>query len=765
MSHDFDNFEPVPDVDLPAFLIEKQDRQFAKRRSSVNGPMPRRHFLKLTGLAGGGLALAFALGGRPSASAAESSKESSADDFAPNGYIRIGSDGQITIAAKNPEVGQGVKTTLPMIIAEELDVAWESVTVVQSEIDRERYGRQAAGGSQSTPSSWNLLREAGGVARAMLVAAAAKDWGTTAEECETSEGFVINKSNGKRLSYAELASSAAELPVPDVKSITLKKKSEYKILGTFVSGVDNNAIVTGKPLFGYDQSLPGMLYAVYIKCPVFGEKAVSANLDEVKKLPGVETAFILDGVGNADSLVSGVAILAKTTYQAFQAQQALKVEWDNGTGGTDSWSGFQAQAKELSNSLGDSKNEKGDFGAATKAADKTVEAFYTYPFLAHANLEPQNCTAHFKDGKMEIWAPSQSPQGISGMISGLLKIDPSAIKVNQLRIGGGFGRRLMNDYVAEVCAIAHRVDAPVKLVWMREEDTAHDFYRVGGFHSFTGTLDKKGKWTGLNDHFISFGRENGKPARAGNLNGGQIQCPEIPNMRIAKTFLELDVPTSWWRAPSSCSLAWVFQSFVHEMATAADRDHLEFLLEQLGERRTIGKPNPRSFNTGRAIDVIKLAAKKGNWGEAMEAGRGRGLSFYFSHLGYFAEVVEVTVSKSKHVKIDRVTVAGDVGMLLNKSGGENQVEGSVIDAISALAGQEITFENGAVQQSNFHDYPLLRMSSQPKIEVHWLESNNSPSGLGEPAFPPLAAAVTNAIFDATGERIRTMPISKDGFSV
>ncbi len=765
MSTNFFNVDPVAGVDLPAHIVERQMKRRESDFSDAMAVMPRRRFLKLSGLACGGLVLGFRLGSELEAGESVGGVDAKDDVFAPNGFLRIGSDGNIVIAAKNPEVGQGVKTSLPMIVAEELDVPWDSVTVEQSEIDAERFGRQSAGGSQSTPRNWNLLREAGGVARAMLIAAAAKTWGIDAKGCSTDQGFVVNQASGEKLSYAQLASLASEMSVPDAKDLRLKSRGDYKILGTWVPGVDNHSIVTGAPLFGYDQQLPGTHYAVFVKCPSFGGVVKKANLDEVRELAGVVDAFVLEA---KKDLSAGVAILAKSTYEAFQAEKALRVEWNRKAASDYSWEKSREEAKRITESEAPVASELGDFSKAEESADKLVESYYEYPFLAHANLEPQNCTAWYRGGKMEIWAPSQNPQRISKSVGSLLKIDESSIVVNQLRIGGGFGRRLMNDYVFEACAIAHRVEYPVKLLWTRESDMAHDYYRVGGFHKMKGALDADGKWTGLRDRFVSFTPRDGdgrRPVRGGGMGADKLQCVAIPNIRLEQTLLPLAVPTGWWRAPGSCSLAWVFQSFVHEMAEAAGRDHLEFLLEQFGERRWLVEGKAGALNTGRAIDVIKLAGEKGDWGKSMPQGSGRGLSFYFSHLGYFAEVAEVTVDSRNHVTVDRVVVAGDVGMLLNKSGGENQVQGSVVDGLSALAGQEIGIENGAAQQSNFHDYPLLRMVSQPPIEIHWLETQFSPSGLGEPAFPPLAGAVCNGIYAATGKRIRRMPISKEGFSL
>lgn len=762
MKYDIYNYSLIPDVDMPAEFVEKIKDYETVEGGEPDSRLDRRRFMKLTGIAGGGLVLAFYLGGKPRAEAAHHGKKKAA---ALNAYVQIKPDGSVVIAAKNPEVGQGVKTFLPMIVAEELEVPWESVSVIQSEIDEERYGRQSAGGSQSTPRNWTPMREAGATARQMLVAAAAKEWGVGEASCKADQGYVIHTSSGKKLSYADLANAAAQLPIPDAKTLKFKDRKDFKLLGKFVPGVDNYALVTGQPLFGIDTQLPGMLNAVYVKCPSFYGKVKRANLDEVKNLPGVVDAFIIEGNSVDGELRPGVAILAKTTHQAFQAEKALQVSWDKGDASNESWGDFKEMAREVTSKPGPVSEETGNMEEAVTHADKVVESFYTYPFLSHANLEPQNCTAWYHDGKMEIHAPTQTPQAISGMVSRILNIKEDAIHITQLRGGGGFGRRLINDWVCEAAAIAHKVDAPVKLTWTREADMAHDFYRVGGFHNLKGTV-KNGKLTGLQDRTLVFTNQgDGRPVRGGNIRAANIQCPEIPNVRMETHEVPLTVPCGWWRAPTSCSVAWVFQSFIHEMAEAAGRDHVEFLLEQFGEPRWLGNQTARDFNTERAIGVVKDVAEKSDWGRRMNKGQGQGLSFYFSHLGYFAEVAEVTVDASNRVKVDKVHASCDCGILLNKSGGENQVEGSIVDAISTLAGQEITFEEGAVREQNFDDYPLLRMPSQPEIEIHWLTTEYDPTGLGEPAFPPAVAAVTNAIYQATGKRIRTMPISKEGFQI
>lgn len=766
MSESFYHYVPQADVDLPTAAIARQQ---AKTEASTPAllPLPRRQFLKLAGVVGGGLVLGFLLGA-PSRSEAAEPAASGDTPFQPNAFVQIRPDGRIILAAHSPEAGQGVKTTLPMLIAEELEVPWEAVTVEQSAISAERFGRQVAGGSGAVPDAWWRLRLAGATARVMLIAAAAQRWGVPVGECTAREAKVHHEGSGKSLTYGELASLAATLPVPDGSTIRLKERPDFRLLGKFVGGVDNRAIVTGQPLFGIDQRLPGLLYAVYVKCPRFRGKPREANLDEVKKLTGVVDAFIVEGKGGITQLQGGVAIVARSTHLAFQAERALRVVWDEADAATESTDAMLAQARELTDQPGERRNASGDFEQALEGAAKVVEAFYTYPFLSHATLEPQNCTAWLHDGKLELWVPSQAPQGIAGFAAGIAGVSPNQVVLHQLRIGGGFGRRLENDYAFEVAAIAKRIDAPVKLCATRESDLQHDYYRVGGAHRFTGGLDAQGKLVALRDRTVTYTnpeREGNRSVNGGAVHPSNLQCPEIPNVVVEEALVPLKVPTGWWRAPGSCSLAWVFQSFIHELATAAGRDHRDFLLEQLGEPRWLGDKSMYQLNTERAIAVIRLATEKADWGTPLGPRQGRGLAFYFSHLGYFAEVAEVTVSERKEVRISRVVVAGDVGMLLNRSGGENQVQGSVIDAISVLAGQEIQLENGAVRQGNFDAYPLLRIGAQPKIEIHWRTSEHSPTGLGEPAFPPLAPAVTNAIFAATGERIRTMPITKAGFRI
>ena len=729
-----------------------------ERERIADGPLSitkldRRQFMKLTGLVGGGLMLSFTL---PRAAAASGPLQ-------PNGYVRIDADG-ITLLAKNPEVGQGVKTSLPMIVAEELDAAWDDVTVVQSPIDSSVYGMQFAGGSMSIPMNWATLRQAGATARAMLVGAAAKQLGVPAEELSTMDSHVIHEASGRKLKYTALAADAADMPVPDAASLKLKSTGDFRLLGKRITGVDNEALVRGEPLFGIDASVPGMKYAVYQKCPAIGGKAKSANLDEIKAMPGVHDAFILDGNDNAMDLLPGVAIVADSTWAAIRAKRVLTVEWDETEASKDSWNAAVAEAERLRSEAGERVVDQGDVDAAFEAAAERVSGFYTYHFVSHAQLEPQNTTASFADGALEIWSPTQTPDWGMDAVARVVGIDKSKITLHQMRCGGGFGRRLYNDFMCEAAAITQRAGVPVKLQWTREDDMAYDLYRAGGFHQLEGSVDAEGKVTGWRDHFITFAND-GRPVSGGALGQGVFPNGLVENVRFEQTPLDWKNRCAAWRAPGANVFGFVVQSFLHELAAAAGRDHLEVLLEVFGEPRWLVPDNPQTLNTERAANVVKLAAEKAGWGRDMPDGRALGLAFYFSHMGHIAEVADVSVSDDKKVKVHKVTVAADVGPIVNLSGAENQMQGSVVDGLSTMMGLSVTFENGRVQQSNFDKYPLLRMAATPKVDVHFVDSDFSPTGLGEPALPPLAPAVCNAIYAATGHRIRTLPISEEGYSV
>ena len=716
--------------------------------------LDRRQFLKVTGLLGGGLMLSFAT---PRASA-------SGAVLRPNGYLRIDADG-ITLYAKNPEIGQGVKTSLPMIVAEELDAAWDDVEVVQSPIDEATYGRQFAGGSRSIPENWEPLRQAGATARAMLVGAAAVRLGVPPAELATRDSHVIHARSGHRIRYAELAAAAAAMPVPAADTLPLKSPDQFRLLGSRITGVDNEALVRGEPLFGIDQSVPGMKYAVYQKCPAQGGRIKSFNRREINKLTSVLDVFSLPGNDNLRELMPGVAIVADSTWAAIAAKRRLKIEWDENGAAQDSWSDARAQAERLRQGRGATEVvHHGDVDHALASGTRRLDAFYSYHFASHAQLEPQNCTACFRDGAIELWAPTQTPGSGIQAVANTLGISAAKVTVHQTRCGGGFGRRLYNDFMCEAAAISARIGAPVKLQWTREDDMSHDLFRAGGFHQLEGAIDGEGRISGWRDHFITFADTN-RPVSGGNLSANVFPAGLIENVRIEQTALDWRTRCGAWRAPGSNVFGFVVQSFIHELATAAGRDHLEVLLEVLGESRWLEPGNVRALHTGRAAGVIKLAAAKAGWGRTMPAGRGLGLAFYFSHAGHIAEVADVSVDAARKIKVNRVTVAADVGPIVNLSGAENQLQGSVIDGLSTMLGLAVTFENGRVQQSNFDSYPILRMPHAPPVDVHFIKSDYPPTGLGEPGLPPLAPAVCNAIHAASGHRIRTMPISEEGFSV
>ena len=738
-------------------------------------PLDRRGFLKLSGLAGGGLMLAFYLRSGNGLFGADSivnvSSDVPAGDFIPGAYIRISPSGVVTLVSKNPECGQGIKTALPMVVAEELEVNWKDVVIEQADFTpayaNPWYG---AGGSTSTPNHYDLFRRAGATARTMLITAAAQTWNVAESECHADASAIHHRASGRKLAYGDLVAKASQLPVPDEKAVKLKDPKNFKLLGKRISGVDNPQIVTGQPLFGIDTKLPGMLYAVYEKCPVFGGKVVRANLDRIKALRGVRDAFIIEGTTNVTGLMPGVAIVADSTWAAFSARQQLRVTWDEGKTASESWFDFTTKAEEIANQPGaQTLRNDGDVEAAF-AADgaKVVDAAYSYPFISHANLEPQNCTAWFKDGGVEIWAPTQNPGSGVDIVSKTLNVPADKITLHVTRMGGGFGRRLTSDFIVEVAAIAQRVNAPVKLTWTREDDMRHDHYRPGGFHFLKGAVDRNGKLVAWRNHFVTFGNTKDRAGSGGSLSADEFPGRWVANFRGEQTILETGIPMGPWRAPGSCVFSWVIHSFIDELAHAANRDRLEFLLELLGDKDLMPHSGERGqpYNVARMRAVLKSVADKGGWGKKLPRGQGQGLAFHFSHRGYVAQLAEVTVAQDGTLKVDRVVCVSDVGsQIINPSGAENQSEGSIVDGMSAMMFQDIDIDRGRVVQGNFNDYPLLRMTDTPaKLEIHFLLTDNPPTGVGEPVIPPTAPAIGNAIFAATGKRVRQFPLTKTDLS-
>ncbi|MFT6038110.1 MAG: isoquinoline 1-oxidoreductase beta subunit [Candidatus Azotimanducaceae bacterium] len=741
-------------------------------------PMNRRNFLKASALAGGGMMLQLNFG--PLASAQELGTLVGSKEL--NVFVEIASDGKITIYSATPEMGQGIKTSLPMIIAEEMGAKWEDVQVLDAPLDYEKFGMQGAGGSTSIPRNFDSMRRMGASAREMLIGAASESMEVERQDLEAKGSRVMHIS-GESLTFGELAALAVRQPIPDPESLSFKDPRSYTIIGTTVGGVDNLIIATGQSQFGIDTDVAGMKYASYTRCPRIGGRVISFNDAEIKNLTGVTDAFILkpdESAGIASMtflqglavLRGGVAIVGDDTWSVFEAKKKLKIEWDETLASHDDWSEMQAQARIIASQGGGKVSLEGP-GVDAALADKnnqTLEAFYQFPYVAHVCMEPMNCTADFKKGRggqpdtMELWIPSQFPGQVKEIAENMLGVAKANVKVNPTRMGGGFGRRAVHDFAAEAMAISHQVGLPVKLTWTRTDDIHNDFFRVGGFQNMKAAVDSKGKLAAWDQHYIGFAKDE-KPVIGSGLRGNEFSLVALDNARVTQSMMPVKTPCGAWRAPGSNTNAFVEQSFLHELSVLAGRDHLEFLLEQMGARRWIKDGDVNALNTGRAIDVIKLAAAKSGWGKSMPEGSALGLSFYFCHAAHVAEVAEVSVDSDRNFRVKKITVAVDVGPIINMSGAISQVQGSVIDGLSTMAMQQITMADGVIQQSNFDDYPVMRIAQTPEIDVHFIQSDNPPTGLGEPALPPLAPAITNAIFSATGVRVRSMPLSEQGFKL
>ncbi len=744
--------------------------------------LSRRQFLKLSALAAGSTFVLGLFSGcgrskelpKPHIKAAPSGTMAEAG-FQPNVLIGINDAGDVFIVCTRSEMGQGIRTGMPPVIADELEADWQRVHIVQADGDP-KYGNQNTDGSRSVRNHFDEWRQAGASARAMLITAAAQTWQVPETECEARQHRVIHKPSGRELGYGELAAAAAKLEVPE--NPPLKSRAQWKYIGKPVRGVDNHDIVTGKAVFGIDATVPGMLHAAVARCPVIGGTVKSYDADAALKVPGVRKVVSLPpaGLPPAFKPLGGLAVVADNTWAAFKGREALEIEWDHGPNATYESEKYRIQLEKSATSPGREVRVVGDVAAAEKSAAKTLEALYYVPMLAHAPMEPPNALAWVKeDGRCEIWAPTQDPQTARQTVAELLGRKPERVTVHVTLLGGGFGRKSKPDYIAEAALISREVGAPVKVTWTREDEIRFDYFHAPSAQYLRAALDENGKptaWrhrTAFPSISATFAPEVSY-ASDGELGLGFTTVPyDIPNMRCENGPASAHVRIGWLRSVCNIHHAFAVNAFAGELAHAAGRDQKEFLLELIGpprhlnhlftgEKGAYGEDlSVHPYDTGRLRGVIELAAEKAGWGKSLPAGHGRGIAAHYSFVSYVAMVVQTSVQNNR-VTVQRVDCAVDCGTCVNPDRVRAQMEGAVIFGLTLALHGRITGRNGAIVQSNFHDYPLLRLNETPEIHVHIVESDAPPGGVGEPGVPPVAPALTNAILAVTGKPVRELPI-------
>ena len=706
---------------------------------TINPKTSRRNFLKTAAATSGGLLLGFHWAGASDAMRVIAGADIAENEIAFNSYLSISADDVITLYSPNPELGQNIKTSFPMIVAEELDADWSRVVVKQAPLDTAKFERQLTGGSGAIPHSWERLRKAGATARHMLLQVAAKRWNVPVSELETAAGKVSHKKTGKSIAYGDLATDASSLPVP--AEVTLKDPRDFRLIGKAIRNVDNHEMVTGKPLYGLDVYREGMLHAMIQRPEAFGMKLKSVDSAAAKAMPG-----IVDIV----TFKNNVAIVGKSTWQINKARKALKIEWEK-DGDIESTADHDALFKKLLDSPAEEafvKRKDGDVESAFKNAARVITREYQCPFLSHTPMEPMNFFAHVREDGVELVGPTQTPDMARNEVARLLGIDPAKVTLELTRLGGGFGRRLKADYVTEAAELSSIIKAPVKVTWTREDDMTGGSYRPAVRYRFQAALDSQGKMTGY--RLRGVGINAGNTTRENNFPSGSVD-----NLLIESIDHKSPITTGAWRAPITNFLAFAEQSFIDEVAHEVKADPVQFRLDLLdrAEKNPVGQIG---YDVSRMRGVIQLAAEKSGWGKKQNLAQG--FSAYFSHRSYVAQVAEVEMVDSKP-KISHIHVAADCGIVVNLSGALQQVRGGVVDGMGHAMFSKLTFKDGAAEQKNFNAYRLIRMKEIPEIDVHFVDNGISPTGLGEPALPPTGGAIANALYKATGQRYYNQPFS------
>src|SRR6266849_1692444 len=724
----------------------------------------RRDFLKKSAAGGAALVIGFHLSPRAFADQAQDQEKKTPNPF--DAWVRITPDNRVTLILGKSEMGQGIMTALPMILAEELCLDWKGVKIEQAPTNPKIYDL-GTGGSGSVAGSWLPLRRAGAASREMLIAAAAQKWEVSPDTCKAANGQVVHGNPKRYLAYGELVEAAAKLPIPNLNTVALKNSDDFTLVGHDTRRFEVRDKATGAAKFGIDSRVPGMLFAVVARCPVFGGKVASFEATKAKAVPGVRDVVQFETSGRGASTTGGIAVLADNSWAAIQGRKALALKWDEGPAAKESSADLHKQFLANAAKPGKVVRNDGDADSVLASSPKKIEAAYEFPFAPHACMEPMNCTVHIRPDGAEAWVPTQAPQWAQEIIAKVSGLPLEKVDVHTTLMGGGFGRRYQADFVMEAAQVAKVTGKPVQVLWTREDDMQHDFYRPASYHKMQGAVDAQGKVAAWK-HFQSSTSiaavwdKNGKEKPEASEFATAAFIPyETPNFRVEYALAHSGVTRAWWRSVEHSSSGFVVESFIDELAAAAGADPLNFRLQLIGDARKIpaftkpkqGKP----LDTARLKGVLQLAAEKAEWGKPLPKGVAHGIAGYYSFESYTAAVAEVSV-KNGAVNIHRIVYAVDCGRPVNPSGVVAQVESAAVYALSAMMKNAITIDRGRVQQANFNDYDMPRMSEMPKIEVHLVMSKEDPTGIGEPGLPVVAPAVGNAVFAATGKRLRRLPI-------